>query len=254
MLTAQGDNDEIEKIFTNGGKLMTKELMSAAQRSAASAILDAPEGAWGRSATHMAAANGCVLGNTRLLPEESASTLQVLLRFGADVGLKDKAGLTPLHVATVYNCSKAAAVLLAAGADVNAATAERKLTALHMAANKDLLDVAAVLLTAKADPALQDARGHNAMQAAHLGTGRADNTAMKALLAKHGAAAPAGGYAHPSVARAVAEKDEFDTGGIAPREQQGEQHIWFPADMREKKKKGGGGGGILGALGFGDEL
>ena len=158
MLTAQGDNDEIEKIFTNGGKLMTKELMSAAQRSAASAILDAPEGAWGRSATHMAAANGCVLGNTRLLPEESASTLQVLLRFGADVGLKDKAGLTPLHMATVYNCSKAVAVLLAAGADVNAATAERKLTALHMAANKDLLDVAAVLLAAKADPALQDAR------------------------------------------------------------------------------------------------
>ena len=50
----------------------------------------------------------------------------------------------------------------------------------------------------------------------------------------------------------IMARAELDTGGIAPREQQGEQHVWFPADMREKKKKGGG--GILGALGFGDEL
>ena len=50
--------------------------------------------------------------------EEKLGCVRVLLRRGADVTLRDAAGQTPLHMA-MYNGSAAAALLLAAGANVN---------------------------------------------------------------------------------------------------------------------------------------
>lgn len=76
---------------------------------------------------------------------------------------------TPLHLAVQQGNDAAVAVLLEAGADLNA-TANilnlRCVTALHLAAAFDDREVAGTLLRAGADPAVEDCEGRTALELA----------------------------------------------------------------------------------------
>jgi len=74
----------------------------------------------------------------------------LLLKAGADVDAQNAEGYTPLHYAAHYNASNVAALLLKAGADIEAKDA-RGYTPLHGAAHYNAGNSAALLLKAGAD-------------------------------------------------------------------------------------------------------
>jgi len=84
------------------------------------------------------------------------------------VNAKVECGLTPLHVATLFDQLATARLLLASGADVSLTDAEGN-TALHMAAFLGRTDIVNVLLKSGADPAVRN----------HLGFNSVDNVAIK---------------------------------------------------------------------------
>ncbi len=83
----------------NNLHLMTRGL-------ALGASLTARTGVWRWAALHVAASKNNVLG------------IELLLRAGADLNIKDAAGWTPLHVAAHYGCKETVAYLLSQGADI----------------------------------------------------------------------------------------------------------------------------------------
>ncbi len=101
-----------------------------------------------QGANGMTALNWCVLG-------EREGSVQKLLERGANPGLSDKDGDTPLHTAAQRGNVKLLEMLLAAGADPNA---KNRLggTALMWAAVYGHQPAASLLLEKGADPALKD--------------------------------------------------------------------------------------------------
>ena len=75
----------------------------------------------------------------------------LLAKDKALVGARTPDGATPLHFAARLGHVKVAAVLLAHGADINAAEGESKLTPLHWAASYGRSKVVALLLTHNAN-------------------------------------------------------------------------------------------------------
>jgi hemoglobin len=120
----------------------------------------------------------CLLGcrfNGRVLLHSAAgagrlSVVEALLRLGADSGVVDAGGHTPLYsVANEDSGLEGASVvraLVAAGADVNEAGGVTRATPLHMAARRGNVAVAETLLESGADPTLLDAKGCTAWQRA----------------------------------------------------------------------------------------
>ena len=123
----------------------------------------------GQTPLHQAAANG------------NPGIVRQLLEAKVPVDVRTVNGLTPLHYASMqgdrvvakdgewqtikyYSNAEAARLLLAAGADVNAATQDKdKLTPLMMAAARGLDDVVDVLLAAKADVNKKSGDGKTAL-------------------------------------------------------------------------------------------
>jgi ankyrin repeat protein len=60
-----------------------------------------------------------VLPAYAILPRANPASFNLLIERGARTGVRDKDGLTPLHVAARYRNVHAVQVLLAKGADVN---------------------------------------------------------------------------------------------------------------------------------------
>jgi len=104
----------------------------------------------------------------------------LLSPFLANSGDPGRANTTPLHLASRRGFLDLAALLLQAGADVNARGAWR-LTPLHYAAVFDHPHIAAHLLEAGADATLLDARGTSALEHARM----EGNSRVEAMLLRH---------------------------------------------------------------------
>jgi ankyrin repeat protein len=76
--------------------------------------------------------------------------MKLLLKAGASAGAPTNTGYNPLHAASNHGKQRAASLLLAHGADVNAATIPEGFTPLHYAAQNDHLEAMGVLLRAGA--------------------------------------------------------------------------------------------------------
>lgn len=100
----------------------------------------------------------CLNGHSRLV--------EGLLKKGADPGLRDENGLTPLHVAATHNRLQAVAALLGAGAPVNAVEARAGASALHLAAARGYLAICDCLVYNQADLRLRDAGGQTPLDLA----------------------------------------------------------------------------------------
>lgn len=92
---------------------------------------------------------------------------EALLKAGADVHAKDRAGRTPLHVAAYWGAAEVARILLAHGAEVNARDEDRQ-TPLHAATagNAGAAAVVQILLEAQADRSATDREGKTAAERA----------------------------------------------------------------------------------------
>ncbi len=94
------------------------------------------------------------------------ATVKALLSRGADVRAVDLFGATPLHWAAMHHRAGAAALLLDAGADVNASAGEQAFTALHAAAAEGDLACVELLIEHGADLAARDGSGLTPLAAA----------------------------------------------------------------------------------------
>ena len=101
---------------------------------------------------HMAAYNGHV------------EVIKLLLEHGATLDVRDIEGKTPLLHASTGPYAEAIKVLIAAGADVNAAEATEAFTPLMMAAGLGQTEVVKILLAHKANRDLLDNDGDSALK------------------------------------------------------------------------------------------
>jgi hypothetical protein len=108
-----------------------------------------------------------------------AEMTRLLLQHGANPNApaENDSHVRPLHSAAAARDAASAELLLAAGADPDAAQAGG-FTALHAAAQHDDADLAAALLRAGADPAVRDEQGADAAAMARA----KDSVAVLALL------------------------------------------------------------------------
>jgi ankyrin repeat protein len=97
-----------------------------------------------------------------------ADVAELLLAAGADVGVKDSDGRTPLHLAARYGHADVAEPLLAAGADAEAKDSYNR-TPLHRAAWYGHTDVVEQLLAAGADVEVKDSGGQTPLHLAARG-------------------------------------------------------------------------------------
>ena len=86
------------------------------------------------------------------------SSMEALIRRGADVDARDRIGNAPLHDAAKYGHPAALQILLEAGAEINA-TNSGDFTPLHKAATHNIPEVVEVLIEAGANPAIRDEDG-----------------------------------------------------------------------------------------------
>ncbi|MCW1430286.1 ankyrin repeat domain-containing protein [Novosphingobium sp. JCM 18896] len=131
--------------------------------------------------------------------------LPALLRAGADIDARDRAGYTPLILASYHGHEHATAMLLATGAQVDRPDAARGNTALMGVAFKGHGGIAARLLAAGAEPNRTNHAGQTALMMAAL-FGR---SAIVDQLLMHGADASSRDIAGNS-ARSVAEAQGND--------------------------------------------
>lgn len=129
----------------------------------------------GRTLLHAASAAG------------DAATVDLLLQLGADPGVADAGGHTPLY--SVGNECRAQGggdvvrILVRAGAKVDACGGVKRCTALHMAARRGNLEVARALLDCGADIEARDSLGDTPLRRSV----NCNKTAVAALLVSRGA-------------------------------------------------------------------
>jgi len=105
--------------------------------------------------------------------------VRTLLDAGADANSRDSNGMTGLHWVASRGGVEAAEALIAAGADVNAATSKEGWTPLHWAARAGRADVARALLMSGAAIAARNTAGRTPLQ-------MCTSDAVKELLISHG--------------------------------------------------------------------
>jgi hypothetical protein len=94
------------------------------------------------------------------------SAAALLISAGADINARTSAGFTPLHWAASKNAGETAKLLINSGANVNA-TATTGITPLHWAANKNATNIVMMLIAAGADV---EARTENGFTPLHWAT------------------------------------------------------------------------------------
>lgn len=110
----------------------------------------------GDSATHVVACS--------IFPKRK-QVLEILIRKGAHLNVKNKDFLTPLHVATENSYYDVMDFLLRNGANANAVDGLGQ-TCLHRAAREDDVQAVRLLLSHSADPAVVSLQGYTAAQVA----------------------------------------------------------------------------------------
>jgi hypothetical protein len=109
----------------------------------------------------------------------SESEIKSLIEAGVDVNSRDADGMTGLHWVASRGGLAAAEALIAAGADVNAATTKEGWTPLHWAARAGREDIARALLMSGAAVAVRNAAGRTPLQ-------MCTSQSVKTLLTAHG--------------------------------------------------------------------
>jgi ankyrin repeat protein len=112
----------------------------------------------------------------------TATTVQFLLKHGADVNSRQNDLSTPLHLAAAQGNFDVAQMLLKHGADVNPRQSDLS-TPLHLAATQRNLNIAQMLLQYGADVDSEDVGGRTPL---HLASSRGDRPIVQLLL-EHGA-------------------------------------------------------------------
>jgi ankyrin repeat protein len=120
------------------------------------------------------------------ISERHAAVTEELVRRGADIAARSKAGFTPLMFAAQQGDTDSARILLAAGASPNEVMPRTGLTPLLLASAMGRAKVAALLLDHSADPDAVAASGFSALHYAARRRGAAAVTIIAALI-KHGA-------------------------------------------------------------------
>lgn len=134
-----------------------------------------------KSPIHVVAANGF------------ADVLAFLLESGVDIELPDDHGLTPLCVAAVRDQVETVNALIAAGANVNAKTAEADgYSCLHYCAELGRVEIMAILIAHGADIHARTAMGHSPFNVATIH----GHVPVLSLLLEHGADPLADGAGH----------------------------------------------------------
>ncbi|XP_009931289.2 CARD- and ANK-domain containing inflammasome adapter protein [Opisthocomus hoazin] len=108
----------------------------------------------------------------------AASIANLLLRKGMEGNLTNRDDETPLHVAAIHNKGALVGLLVNAGAKINAVTKEF-VTPLHIASQRGNADVAQQLLLHKADVNVKDKQSKSPL---HFAAERGDKTMVEMLL------------------------------------------------------------------------
>jgi ankyrin repeat protein len=115
-------------------------------------------------------------------------TVVLLIERGADVVARNSKGMTALHSASYSGCTECARQLLVAGASPGDAENRFKVTPLIVAAEENHPDIQAMLLAAGADPEAAERHGFTALTRAGF---KAKKETIAFLLAKGGRCQPA---------------------------------------------------------------
>jgi ankyrin repeat protein len=91
---------------------------------------------------------------------------EYLLEAGADHGLTDKRGFTPLHIAVARNDIRLVQCLLDHGAAINVRTKNDGRTPLMIAAAAGFTEIVEMLLSREADPSIVDSGGKSPLERA----------------------------------------------------------------------------------------
>jgi ankyrin repeat protein len=108
-----------------------------------------------------------LMGDTPLIlavESGNSNVVAVLIEAGADVNAKDDSRITPLHWAAFYGRVTIAEMLLKAGADINATGFRHNNTPLQVAAAHGHAEVAEILISHGANLAAEDMLGKTALQ------------------------------------------------------------------------------------------
>ena len=135
--------------------------------------------------------------------------IKALIDQGVDVNTRDADGMTGLHWVASRGGLAAAEALVAAGADVNAATTKEGWSPLHWAARAGREDIARVLLMSGAAVAVRNATGRTPLQ-------MCTSEKVRALLVAHGGVLDPVPGEHDSGRAPVAEA----AAGAAPAERE----------------------------------
>jgi ankyrin repeat protein len=125
----------------------------------------------GRTKLHMACSEG------------DKDAVELLIRSGADVNLRDNRGATPLWIAAQHGRKEIVELLLNKGADINALDERRRSTPLLIAARSGHADVVKYLITKGADIHAADNQGMTPLAMAR----QQGHTEIVELLRQHGA-------------------------------------------------------------------
>lgn len=125
--------------------------------------------------------------NTALLLANSNKMLELLIKYGADVDIKNKFGRTALHrITCLPNMKESMELLISKGADVNARD-RGNATPIHDAVSRGYFDVVEFLISKGADVNAKDSNRFTPLQIALEEVLEDEGIPIADLLRQHGA-------------------------------------------------------------------